>query len=73
MDRILIIDDEEDIRIALQRVLSREGYSIDLSDSVANAIELIEAGNTYSIIISDVLMKGMSGYRFYKICIRSTY
>lgn len=66
MDRILIIDDEEDIRIALQRVLSREGYSIDLSDSVANAIELIEAGNTYSIIISDVLMKGMSGIDFIK-------
>lgn len=66
MDKILIIDDEEDIRIALQRVLSREGYYIDLCESATSAIQKIESGEQYSIIISDVLMNGMSGIDFIK-------
>ncbi|MCW7469219.1 hybrid sensor histidine kinase/response regulator [Leptospira kanakyensis] len=66
MDKILIIDDEEDIRIALKRVLSREGYQIELSESAAEAIQRISAGETFSVVISDILMSGMSGIDFTK-------
>ncbi|MDF3820908.1 response regulator [Leptospira sp. 96542] len=64
MAKILIIDDEEDIRIALKRVLSREGYQIDLAESVPDAIEKINSGISYSVVISDVVMSGMSGIDF---------
>ncbi|XDD42852.1 response regulator [Leptospira sp. WS60.C2] len=66
MDKILIIDDEEDIRIALKRVLSREGYQIELSDSASDAIKRIESGELFSLVISDILMSGMSGIDFTK-------
>ncbi|MCZ8154709.1 MAG: response regulator [Leptospira sp.] len=61
MDKILIIDDEEDIRIALRRVLSREGYDIAITDSVESAINFIKTDPSLSLIISDILMKGLSG------------
>ncbi|TGL56211.1 response regulator [Leptospira ognonensis] len=61
MIRILIVDDEEDIRIALKRVLNREGYEVLLSDSVESALELINSGATFDLVISDILMKGLSG------------
>lgn len=66
MDKILIIDDEEDIRIALKRVLSREGYQIELSESATEAVHRIESGESFSIVISDILMSGMSGIDFTK-------
>lgn len=61
MIRILIVDDEEDIRIALKRVLNREGYEVYLSDSVESALELIKSEVTFDLVISDILMKGLSG------------
>ncbi|EMY69191.1 PAS domain S-box protein [Leptospira vanthielii serovar Holland str. Waz Holland = ATCC 700522] len=66
MDKILIVDDEEDIRIALKRVLSREGYQIELAESAAEAIRRISSGETFSVAISDILMSGMSGIDFTK-------
>ncbi|TGN20387.1 hybrid sensor histidine kinase/response regulator [Leptospira idonii] len=64
MNKILIIDDEEEIRTALKRVLTREGYEVDLSESVETAIQRIKSDNGYSLVISDIMMKGMNGIDF---------
>lgn len=66
MDKILIVDDEEDIRVALKRVLSREGYQIELAESASEAIQRISSGEPFSVVISDILMSGMSGIDFTK-------
>ncbi|MDZ4725079.1 MAG: response regulator [Leptospira sp.] len=66
MTKILIIDDEEEIRIALKRVLTREGYEVELADSVESAISKIESKINYSTVISDILMGGLSGIDFMK-------
>ncbi|WCL49823.1 hybrid sensor histidine kinase/response regulator [Leptospira sp. GIMC2001] len=57
---VLIIDDEESIRSALNRVLSREGYVTILAETAEEGIEILEKKNV-DVVISDILMKGLSG------------
>jgi DNA-binding NtrC family response regulator len=57
---ILVVDDEAAIGIAIQRLLTKEGYRVDVCISAEEAIEAI--GHTpYHLIISDLSMQGMSG------------
>ncbi|TGN11037.1 hybrid sensor histidine kinase/response regulator [Leptospira ilyithenensis] len=64
MSKILVIDDEEEIRIALKRVLTREGYEVVLSASVLDAIEKVDSNKDFSLVISDIMMKGKNGIDF---------
>ena len=58
MPRILVVDDEEDVRSALKRRLEREGYQVsDAADSVS-AKEVIEAQiPSFDLVISDMSME----------------
>lgn len=57
---ILVVDDEAAIGIAIQRLLKKKGYRVDVCTSGEEAIEAI--GQTpYHLIISDLSMQGMSG------------
>lgn len=57
---ILVVDDEAAIGIAIQRLLSREGYAVETATSAEEAIEIL--GQTPShLVITDLSMKGMSG------------
>ena len=58
MPRILVVDDEEDVRSALKRRLEREGYQVsDAADSEA-ARESIEAQiPSFDLVISDMSME----------------
>lgn len=61
--RILIVDDEENARIGLSKLLSQEGYEVD---SVANGQEALEflRGSRVNLVISDINMPGMNGLAF---------
>jgi putative two-component system response regulator len=58
--RILIVDDEETVRILLFQALKFFGYEID---TVENGIEAIKriASKTYDLIITDYRMPKMNG------------
>ena len=57
---ILVVDDEAAIGIAIQRLLKKDGYHVDVCTSGEQAIEAL--GHTpYHLIISDLSMQGMSG------------
>lgn len=59
--RILIVDDEQDHREILEFNLSSEGFMIDTAASAEEALVLhLE---DYDLILLDVMMGGMSGYR----------
>ena len=61
MHKILIVDDEPDLREILQCNLEHAGY---LTDSVASAEEALQKLDaSHSLILLDVMMEGMSGYR----------
>jgi DNA-binding response OmpR family regulator len=59
--KILVVDDEEDIREILQFNLENEGYLIDTASSGEEALEKISPD--YKLILLDVMLGGMSGYR----------
>lgn len=61
--RILLVDDEENARIALTRILSKEGYHVD---SVANGYEALNylRERDVNLIITDIKMPEMDGMTF---------
>ncbi|BCR05551.1 two-component system response regulator [Desulfuromonas versatilis] len=63
IDKILIVDDEENARIGLSKLLSQEGYQVD---SVGNGYEALEflRQQKVNLVISDINMPGMNGLAF---------
>ena len=63
---ILVVDDEETIRMNLEFQLESEGYSIDTAESGEDAIEMLDKGSSYDLIITDLRMYGESGVDVFK-------
>jgi len=59
--KILVVDDEQDLREILQFNLSSEGFQIDVAASAEEALS--KPLETYHLILLDVMMGGMSGYK----------
>ncbi|MBU1696227.1 MAG: response regulator [Proteobacteria bacterium] len=57
---ILIIDDEISILKVSERILSRNGYGVDMAANGEEGIRKIE-NNEYSLILTDIEMSGISG------------
>jgi DNA-binding response OmpR family regulator len=60
MTRVLIVDDEEVVRITLAEILRLEGYEIKTVDSGEAAVEVLNQ-TPYDVMILDLKMAGMSG------------
>jgi len=58
--KILIVDDEPEMRIAITEALKREGYQTDSAENAPNALHRLE-GEAFDLVISDVKMPKMSG------------
>lgn len=59
-NKLLIVDDEEDIREILQFNLENEGFIIDTACSGEEALEKLTP--EHKLILLDVMMGGMSGF-----------
>jgi response regulator RpfG family c-di-GMP phosphodiesterase len=60
MTRILVVDDEETIRLALRKFLRSRGYEVEVAGSGDNALQLLEK-ESFSLMLCDVRMPGMTG------------
>jgi DNA-binding response OmpR family regulator len=58
--RVLVIDDEEQIRRALKSVLTARNYEVELAETAEYGLELT-AEHTPDIIVLDLTLPGMSG------------
>jgi len=58
--RILVIDDEAEIRESLEALLSLEGYTVDLAQNATEGLKKIELGS-YDLILLDLMMPDRSG------------
>ena len=58
--RILVVDDEPDVRQAIKMLLEHDGHKVQTVDSGEAALALIEH-NTFDLIMTDYSMKGMKG------------
>lgn len=59
--RVLIVDDEPNIVLSLQFLLSREGYEIDVARDGESALELA-ARNPPDVVVLDLMLPGLDGY-----------
>jgi two-component system, OmpR family, phosphate regulon sensor histidine kinase PhoR len=58
--RVLVVDDEERIQKACQRLLSEEGCEVDIAQNGIQGLKMIEERH-YDIVLLDLMMPGMSG------------
>jgi two-component system response regulator AtoC len=60
MRRILVVDDEENIRLVLRTLLKKHGFDVEVADSGEAALGLLEAFDP-DVILTDVRMPRMGG------------
>jgi len=58
---ILIVDDEEMMRSLLEKILSREGYTVATAIDGRDALEKIDQGD-FQMIVSDMKMPHLDGF-----------
>lgn len=59
--RILVVDDDDAIRVLLFTVLRRRGFSVDTARDGAAALERLEHCR-YGVVLLDLMMPRMSGW-----------
>src|SRR3981081_2726241 len=60
-DRILVVDDEEAIREIVASMLSSAGYACKQAGSGMEALALLESGEEFELMLSDLMMADMDG------------
>jgi two-component system, NtrC family, sensor kinase len=69
--RVLIVDDEVTIRIALRRFFTRMGWTVEEAANGDAALDLLatdeaqEAVPRFSLVVSDLRMPGLNGMQMY--------
>src|SRR4026208_625525 len=58
--RILVIDDEPDIRDSLEALLTSENYRVELAANATEGLRKLE-GSAYDIVLLDLMMPDKSG------------
>ncbi len=58
--RILVIDDEPDIRESLEALLSEEGYHVELAANATEGLKRLES-SSYDLVLLDLMMPDKSG------------
>ena len=64
--RILIVDDDENIRNTMKAILEDEGYCVDLAASGNEAVLKTEQ-STYNVALLDIRLPDMEGTRLLKL------
>ncbi|WP_224368505.1 response regulator [Hyalangium versicolor] len=59
-ERILVVDDEFDVREGLAKLLAMEGYDVATAENGTRALERARAAE-FDLVLTDLRMPGMSG------------
>jgi CheY-like chemotaxis protein len=60
MTRVLIIDDEEDVRLVLSEVFARAGFEVCAAANADDGLDLLRRNRT-DLVVTDVIMPGKDG------------
>ena len=64
-NRILIVDDEDDVNLLFKIVLEDNGYKVDTFNDPLVALQNFTAGS-YDLLLLDMLMPNMNGFELYQ-------
>src|SRR5918995_1647293 len=59
-ERILIVDDEENVLALCQTILQKRGYEVERASTAEEALDRLES-ELFDVVITDLKMPGMSG------------
>ncbi len=62
--KILIIEDEKDLKFLLRQALEEEGYQVTEVMDGEEGLEQLKGGLNPDLILLDLLLPGMDGYEF---------
>jgi signal transduction histidine kinase/ActR/RegA family two-component response regulator len=65
--RILVVDDEEDVRELVKDILIEGGYEVETASGGAEALDMI-GENNYELVITDLGMPGVGGWDVARGC-----
>jgi two-component system response regulator AtoC len=63
--RLLVIDDEENMRHMLSSMLKNDGYRVDTASNGSEALDMVDQ-TLYDFILCDLRMPDMSGMEFFE-------
>jgi CheY-like chemotaxis protein len=63
--RVLIVDDDPAVGRSLARVLATDA-KVDVAASSAEALDRLERGESFDLIVCDVMMPGMTGPQLFE-------
>ena len=63
--KVLIVDDEEDVRTYLNSLLSNNGYETEMAEDGEDAFRKVKAFGP-NVVILDIIMPNQSGVGFYR-------
>ncbi len=67
---ILLVEDQPEVRLLIERVLTSHGYTVIAAPNPMKALELASAGAELDLVISDVVMPGMDGVTMIDVLLR---
>ncbi|MFN6205698.1 MAG: response regulator, partial [Planctomycetota bacterium] len=62
---VLVVDDEEDIRLILQRILTSQSAQVAVAANGFDALDILRR-NPYDLVLSDIKMPGLSGFQLFE-------
>jgi CheY-like chemotaxis protein len=65
MARVLLVEDEEGLRLTIAANLELEGFDVVEALSGEQALALVRAGEHFDVVFSDIRMPGLSGVELY--------
>ena len=72
-ERILVIDDDEDIRAVIQEVLVSAGYQVEVARDGAEALAKLPGAAPPPLILLDMMMPNMDGEAFLRALRRTPH
>lgn len=66
-ERILIVDDEENVRLLIRRILESKGYVIVEAGNGVEALMLLDSAKPpFDLVVSDMVMPQMDGFTLFR-------
>lgn len=61
MRHVVLVDDQEEVRFAVDAMLRRLGYRVTTYGAAVEVLAHVEGGDGCDVLVTDVVMPGMNG------------
>lgn len=61
---VLIVEDQDDLRHALEQLLEHAGFRTIACSGVVEALTVLQSGARVCLIVLDLMMPGLTGFQF---------